>query len=270
MKVTDRRRRRLSNWAYRLLIAAAALLLWEYLPQISWLQNRWAIFDPFFVSSPSKVADRVWELVTGNGGTNMWPFLWVTVQAAVLGTLIGTGLGALAGLALSNTPRVADILRPFITLMNATPRVALIPIFVVIAGPTMTATVATSVVIVFFLVFYNAYAGGTTVAQESIDNARLLGASGVDVARRVRAPHVLGWAFASLPNAISFSLVGVVAAEILTGSVGIGRLLLNAISTVDSTLTFSVVTILSIVGVLLVSISDWAQGRVLHWWEGSR
>lgn len=52
----------------------------------------------------------------------------------------------------------------------------------------------------------------------------------------------------------------------LGGSGGIGRLLLNSVSAVDPTLTFSVVIFLSVVGIALVVGSDYIRGRVLHWW----
>ncbi|MEX2194315.1 MAG: ABC transporter permease subunit [Thermoleophilaceae bacterium] len=257
-------------WGLRLGILAAVLLSWQFLPQIGWLRERSPVFDPFFVSSPSLVFDRLVDMATGaDGQPTVWPFLWDTLQGTFLGVAIGTLLGALFGLLLSNSATSRRVLSPYVTVLNATPRIALIPIFVIIAGPTLTASVLTAVAVVFFLVFYNAFAGGVSVPQQTVQNARLLGASRAEVMRQVRLPYVMVWTFASLPNAISFGLVAVVTAEILTGRLGMGRLLFNSISSVDSTLTFCVVIVLSVVGVLLVTISDAVQKRVLHWWEGS-
>ena len=64
--------------------------------------------------------------------------------------------------------------------------------------------------------------------------------------------------------------MAVVTAEILTGRVGMGRLLTQSISSVNSTLTFTVIVILSVVGVLLVTLTEMAERRILHWWEGAR
>ena len=61
--------------------------------------------------------------------------------------------GALAGLLFSQSPTLARIMNPFVVLFNATPRIALVPIFVIIAGPTLIATSITAVLVVFFLVF---------------------------------------------------------------------------------------------------------------------
>ncbi len=251
----------------RVAIVAIVLLAWEYVPQISWLRSRSPVFDPFFVSSPSQIAERLYELTFGVGGSEtLWPYLWQTLQGTLLGVAIGTVAGALAGLVFSNSPLISKTLQPFITMMNATPRIALIPIFVIIAGPSITATVLTAILVVFFLVFYNAFSGGMSVAPHALQNARLLGATSWEVMRHVRLPYVLVWTFASLPNAVSFGLISVVTAEILTGALGLGRLLSISIQTVDSTLTFSVVVILTVLGMVLVTITDRIRNRVLHWW----
>jgi NitT/TauT family transport system permease protein len=257
-------------WLGRLAIVVIVLALWQFLPEITSLRNHSPVFDPFFVSSPLRVLDRLGNLLFGaDGQATMWSDLWTTMKGTLIGVLIGTSLGAAFGLLLSNNATAQAVLSPFVILLNAVPRIALIPIFVIIAGPTLTASVLTAVVTVFFLVFYNAFAGGLSVPIQTVQNARLLGATSWEIMRHVRLQYVLVWTFASLPNAISFGLVAVVTAEILTGRLGMGRLLFNSISSVDSTLTFTVVVILSVVGVALVTVADLVQKRVLHWWEGS-
>lgn len=257
-------------WIARLAVVVALLAAWQFLPKISTLREFSPAFDSFFVSSPQLVFEQLVDMVTASDGQpSVWPYLWETLQGTLLGVAIGTLLGALFGLVLSNSRSAQRVLSPFVTILNATPRIALIPIFVIIAGPTLTASVLTAVVTVFFLVFYNAFAGGVSVPPQTVQNARLLGGSSAEVMRQVRLPYVMVWTFASLPNAISFGLVAVVTAEILTGRVGMGRLLFNSISGTDATLTFCVVVILSVVGVCLVTASDAIQRRVLHWWEGA-
>ncbi len=257
-------------WAVRIGIVAVLLALWEYLPKIATLRDFSPIFDPFFVSSPSRVFDRLREMSNGsNGQPEIWPFLWDTLKATLLGVGIGTALGALAGLILSNSPRLQQTFNPFIAFFNSAPRIAFVPIFVIIFGPSLTSSVLTAVFVVFFIVFYNAYGGGRSVPRATVQNARLLGATSWEVMRHVRLPYVLVWTFTSLPNAISFGLVAVVTAEILTGTVGTGRLIFTSISSVDSTLTFTVVLVLSVVGVAMVLTAEAVQRRWLHWWDQS-
>jgi NitT/TauT family transport system permease protein len=272
-RVKPRRSRRRSTAAIvamQVLVLIAILAAWQWLPSIHALRNFSVAFDPFFISSPDRVYHRVSDLLTGAGSTPaVWPNLWVTLKATLIGVAIGTVTGAIAGLVLSNNDTLERVANPFVAFFNSMPRVALVPIFVIIAGPTATASALVAVVVVFFLVFYNAFAGGSSVPIQTVQNAQLLGASPSEVMRQVRLPYVMVWTFTALPNALSFGLVAVVTAEILTGQIGMGALLAQSINTVDSTLTFSVVVILSLVGVLLVTLADLVKARALHWWESS-
>ena len=257
--------------AARIGIVVLVLGMWEVLPRIEILRGISVVFDPFFVSAPSLIASKLWELCLGlNGQPLIWSFLGDTLKGTFIGVAIGTALGAASGLFLSNNPLTQKIVRPFVAVLNATPRIALVPIFVILCGPSTAASVLTVVAVVYFLVFYNAYAGGVSVPGATVQNAQLLGATGFEIMLRLRLPYVLVWTFTSLSNAISFGLVAAVTAEILTGQAGMGRLLLNSIANVDSTLTFSVVVVLSLVGVALVTAADSIEKRMLHWWHQSR
>ena len=256
-------------WGGRAAALIVFLLAWELLPKIEWLRQVSPAFDPFFISSPTRVLDRLIDLCFGLSGQ---PIVWPMFLQTALGMFIGVGIsliiGVLGGLVLSNNAMAQKIAAPFLALANATPRVALIPLFVIIAGTTLTTTVLTVVVVVVFLVFYNAYSGGLSVPPEVVQNARILGARPLEIMRRVRLPYVLVWTFSALPNAISFGLVVAVTAEILMGRIGMGRLLADSMAMVDSTLTFSVVVMLGAFGVTIVSLAQMVQVRVLHWWQG--
>ena len=82
---------------------------------------------------------------------------------------------------------------------------------------------------------------------------------------KIRLPYVYQWVFAALPNAISFGLLVVVTTELLTGTQGVGSLLLLATTNLDATLTLALAFLLSMVGLILVSAADLLRGRVLHW-----
>jgi NitT/TauT family transport system permease protein len=253
--------------AIQLAIVAGVLLLWEYLPKIDWLSERYKFLDPFFISSPTEVARTLGELATGsNGRPSLWPYARETVSAALLGTAIGTLLGAFCGLVLSHSDRANEVLRPLIVALNAVPRIAIIPIFVILFGPSLTAGVVTAVTVVFFVVFFNAYEGGRSVPPEVIQNAKLLGATHMQVMLRFRWPYALAWTIASLPNAVAFGLLIVVTTEILSGTAGLGRLILDSTTSLQADLTFAVVVVLSIFGIVFVTLTGLLRRRWLHWW----
>lgn len=262
------RSRRLTVVGIQLAILATFLVVWQWLPTVEAVRAQFPFLDPYFISSPSETAATLQSLMQGSDGyTSMWTPAISTATSTLIGTAAGTLLGAAAGLFTSNYRMLSDVLRPFILALNAVPRIALIPIIVIVLGPTQRATTFTAITIVFFVVFFNAYEGGRSVRAEVIENARILGASPRTVMWQVRRPYAMAWTIASLPNAVSFGLVAVVTAELLTGTNGMGRLLLDSVTTVQSSLTFAVVVILSVFGLALVGIAELARRRILHWWS---
>ncbi len=147
-----------------------------------------------------------------------------------------------------------------------TQEVALVPIVVIVFGPTSTSCVIISVMVVFFVAFFNAYEGGTSVREELVHNARLLGASHWRVLTVIRLPFVMAWTLASLPLSVTFAVITVVTAEILTGVPGMGSLLGTAAVTGNAALTFAVVIALAVVGIAITLAADAIRARVLHWW----
>jgi NitT/TauT family transport system permease protein len=253
--------------AIQLAILVVAMLLWEYLPKVGPIHRHFTFMDPFFISSPSLACKSLYGLATGTAGYPLlWPYARSTIEAAVIGAVVGTLLGAAVGLFLSNSPRVSQVLRPFIVALNAVPRIAIIPIVVVLFGPTLQASVITSITVVFFVVFFNAYEGGQSVPTHMLQNAALLNASQFQLMWDVRRPYVLAWTMAAVPNAVSFGLVSVVTAEVLTGTPGIGRLLYDSVTTVLVSETFALVIVLGVFGVTLLVLANLLRSRALHWW----
>src|SRR5262249_46238304 len=154
---------------------------------------------------------------------------------------------------------------PFIVVMNNIPRIALIPIFVLIAKPTMNAEILAIVAIVFFLAFFNAFEGGRSVSPSMLASASLLGAGPVGLMRTIRLPMVLTWTFAIVPNALSFGLLAAVATEVLAGLPGMGTLLQNAMANIDSALTFAVVVVLCVVGLIFYGAAQLLRRAVIRW-----
>jgi NitT/TauT family transport system permease protein len=196
----------------------------------------------------------------------MWHYIWPTFSAALLGTTIGVALGAACGLVLSNWRFASQVLHPFVVAVNAVPRVALIPIVVILVGPTYRASVIMAITVVFFVSFFSAYEGGLSVSPRLLENAQVLGGRRWQIMVHIRLPFVLAWTLASLPLALTFSILTVVTAEILTGYPGMGKLIVTAQALAQSSLIFAVVVVLSILSLVVVGCASLLKRRVLHWW----
>ncbi len=259
--------RRVRALAIQVVLIVVTLSAWEYLPRIHFLSSHSHLLDPFFISSPSRIIDKLWGLMTGSNGTVLiWPYVGPTLLASVIGTAIGMGLGACLGLILSNSEFLSEVLEPFVVALNAVPRIALIPIVVLLVGPTFQASIVICILVVFFVAFFNAFEGGCSVGPHFLQNAKILGATRWHVMGHIRLPYVLAWTLAALPLGATFGVISVVTGEIFTGYPGLGRLILTASVTVDAALTFAVVIVLSVVGVALVGVAGLVKRRVLHWW----
>lgn len=260
-RAATRRRARITAWQ----VAILAVLLggWEILTRIPWFVQNTA-FDPFFISQPSRVAVRLWEWLQP-GPQSVWPHLALTLEATMLGLIVGVGSGFVVGMALSRNRMLADVLNPFIVAFNSMPRIAFVPLITMFFGLGIASKVVTSWFVVFFLVFFNTYKGGRSVERELIDFCRTLGGSPRQVLWRVRIPTAAAWTFAALPNAISFALIGVVLAEFVGSTTGMGYLMITALATLNATDMFAAVTLLSVVGIGLVYLVTALERRLLHW-----
>ncbi|AKQ57850.1 ABC transporter permease [Bordetella hinzii] len=255
--------RRLRITAWQVLVLALILGAWEGLTRIPWfVQN--TLFDPFFISQPSRVALRLWQWLQP-GPQSVWPHLWLTLQATLVGLVVGVGSGFAVGLALARSRLLADIFNPFIVAFNSMPRIAFVPLITMFFGLGLASKVVTSWFVVFFLVFFNTYKGGRSVERELVDFCRTLGGSPRQILWRVQIPTAAAWTFAALPNAISFALIGVVLAEFVGSTTGMGYLMITALATLNATDMFAAVTLLSVVGIVLVYCVTWLERRLLHW-----
>lgn len=256
--------------AVQVLLALVFLAAWQYLPKIPSLRSSSHLFDPYFISSPWNVANDVFNLFTGHDSTvEIWPYLWPTLWTTFLGTAIGLVAGGLFGLVLSSLNFLGKVFRPYIVAINAVPRIAIIPVLVLLVGPTPEASVLISVGVVFFVAFFSAFEGGTSVPPQYIQNVTILGASRIQTMRAVRLPYVLAWTLASLPLAITWGLLSVITGEILTGYGGIGDLVSLATVSADATRTYALVVILAALGLIVVNLAEVVKKRVLHWWGNS-
>lgn len=256
----------------RLALVIGALAVWQWVPQIPGI-TRWApIFDPFFVSAPSRIAVKFWELMstTGDQGAilksgNLFLQLWATLRATLLGFAVGVSTGFVAGLVLSQMKTLADVLHPYLVAVNALPRIALVPLIIMIFGTGLGAKVVLAWLIVFFIVFFNTYAGGRAIEPAIVDACRILGASRRQLLWTVVVPHVAGWTFAILPLAMSASIIGVVVGEFVGGAQGLGYIITVALGQLEATDLFVALITLCVVAVLLISLTARLERWLLHW-----
>ncbi len=230
------------------------------------LGARAGIIDSFFWGKPSGVWAQLWTWVTeGTAQGPLWEQILVTLQEAVLGFLIGVALGVIFGVVLGSNRFLSDVLGPYIKAANSIPRVVLGSIFAIGLGFGIQSKVALAVVLVFFIVFFNAFQGVREADRNLLANARILGANRRQLTTRVIIPSALTWIIASLHTSFSFALVGAVVGEYLGSIEGIGLLIVNAQGNFNVNGVLAAMVILAVVALTAETLITWLENQLLHW-----
>ena len=215
--------------------------------------------DPFFFGSPWGICVRLytWAL-NGTAYGSFWLQIWVTLEESILGFIVGVTSGVFFGVLLGEVPYLAEIIGPYIKIVNALPRIVLGSIFVMWLGLGLPSKVLLAAVLVFFVVFFNAFQGVRSVDRNLISNARILGASRLQVVRHVVFPSAMTWIIASLHVALGFSIIGAIVGEFLGSQRGLGLVIATAQNTFDANGVFGAMLV---IGGLALS-AEWVMSKV--------
>ncbi|HET8912285.1 MAG TPA: ABC transporter permease [Ktedonobacteraceae bacterium] len=256
---TEIRRRRTLIFVLRIVILVVVIGGWE-------LCSRVGIIDPFFWGQPSGIYQQIVTWITdGTAQGPLWQQVLVTLEETVLGFVIGVILGIFFGVLLGRNRFLSDVLSPYIKAANSIPRVVLGSIFVIGLGLGMQSKVALAVVLVFFIVFFNAFQGVREVDRNLLANARILGASPRRLSTEVIIPSALTWIIASLHTSFSFALVGAVVGEFLGSTQGLGLLIQTAQGTFNANGVFAAMTILAALALICEALVTALENRLITW-----
>ncbi len=260
VKAVRRRRVEPGVLALQVLVLVAILAFWQF-------GAEYGIIRKFFFSQPTEVAQRLGDWFIRN--RTIYRHIEATFIETVLSFVIGVVSGIVFGFIMARSELAAKVLGPYVTMLNAMPRVVLAPIFVLWFGLGQNSKVALGVSLVFFIVFYNTFQGVREADQRVIDKARMLGASDWQVIRYVQFPSAVTWILSSLHTSVGFALAGVVVGEYLGSTKGIGYLVSFAEGNFDSTGVFAGMTVLAVL-VMVIEVSILPVERRLLRWQPKR
>ncbi len=253
------RRRRSMIIALRLIVLVVILGGWE-------ISARYKLIDPFFYSMPSMIWEQIVEWVRdGTSQGPLWTQVLVTLEETVIGFLIGSVAGVICGILLGRNKLLSDVFSLYIQIANSIPRVVLGSIFVIALGLGMASKVALAVVMVFFVVFGNAFQGVREADKYMIANAQILGASPRQLTTAVVIPSAMSWILASLHVSFGFALVGAVVGEFLGAKEGIGLLISTAQGAFNASGVFAAMIVLAVVALAADFLLSRIEKRLLKW-----
>lgn len=239
------------NWTVFLVQTGLVVLFlaaWE-------IAARTKTLDPFYVSSPVRIARHI--VVWLDEGI-LFKHLWVTLSEAAVGLIAGMLLGLVFGFLFAASRKIDVVLQPFISVLNALPRIAFAPLIILWFGFGLLSKVVIVVSLVFFVVFFNTYQGFKDVNPVLLKNARVLGASKYQIIHHIYLPATMTWIFASLRLSVGYAVIAAIVGEYIGASAGIGFLIDNAQAMFDSTGVMAGLTVLT----LTVAVIDFIVRRV--------
>ncbi len=224
------------------------------------------LIDPFFFGQPSGIAVRLYTwTMQGTSIGPLWLQVWVTLYEATIGFFIGSILGIICGIVLGRNTFLSDIFSIYIKIGNSIPRVVLGSIFIISLGLGIWSKVALAVVMVFFVVFGNAFQGVREADKNIIANAKILGASNWQITTGVVIPSALTWILASLHVSFGFALIGAIVGEFLGAKKGMGLLIATAQGTFDANGVFAAMILVAVVALAMEAVLTLVENRLVSW-----
>lgn len=279
--------RKLSVFAWQISILLLTLVVWQWAADLRRIDSLKpfvpTIMEPYYISKPSLVWDSflrlgclrddkgVWLIGSGfaqclkDRENNLWAATLYTLKNTWWGFVFGTLLGVAAGLVLGRSDYLTRIFGPYITALNSMPRIAIVPLIILMFGLGDMSKIVTAITVVFFVVFYNTFEGTRAVDRDQVSAARLLGANEWTVLRTVVVPSAIAWVFAALTPAVSFALIGVIVGEFIGAERGIGKLIIEAEGRANAADMMVAILVLMVVGTALSVGVRRLQSSLLSW-----
>jgi NitT/TauT family transport system permease protein len=245
---------KLLQWLLKLLPGVALLFFWQ------WASGR--LIKEIYVSKPTAIAQRLYELFASG---EIYPHLWTTGQELVLGYVIGVAGGVIGGYTLGRSPRLARIFEPYVMAFYGVPKIALAPLFIIWFGIGMGSKIALASIMVFFLVFYNVFAGVRSVDRELVNLTLIMGANQRQLTYHVFLPAAAPFVMLGMRLAIPYSVIGVIVGEFTSSAQGLGLFIHEASSTYDPAGVFAGIVVLLAFVASANFLASRLEGRLLRW-----
>jgi NitT/TauT family transport system permease protein len=231
-------------------------LLWEAIARAD-------LVNPLFFPRASDVFSALYN---GFADGTILPQLAHSLSNLLIGLVIAAAIGIPVGL-LMGASRIADlVLSPYVWAMTSLPRVALVPLLILILGFGNAMQLTIIVLSAVFPIMVNCMAGVKTVDPSLLRAGRVFGADRIQMYTKVILPFTLPFVIAGVNQGIARGLVGMLIGELLGGGGnGLGFLLDRASQQFDSATLYGVLILLAVMAVALVQTMRVVERRAAPW-----
>lgn len=242
-------------WVLRITALVVVVGLWEW-------GVRAGHMNSLFTGQPSEIVSFIVEGFTSGELVGDMIF---TSRNAFIAFGLASAAAVIVGFLITRSQVVFDGLKPALTLLNATPRIALAPLFIVWFGLGAMSKIAMGVSLVFFIVLNGTLVGIDTVEDDLKVVARTHGASEWQIFRKVVLPWSVPSIFSSLNLGLVYGFLGVVVAEMLASTRGLGQAIQYNAGVLRTNGVLAIILILAVFVTFLAWLLQVAERRLLKW-----
>ena len=252
------RHARISGILYPALVVIIALILWEAVTHV-------VAIPAYILPPPSQIAVVMYEkmpLLIKHG--------WVSTTEIVLGFLLSVVVGIPLALATFLWPAFARSVYPLLVSSQAVPKMAVAPLFIVWFGFGQTPKLLLAFLIAFFPIMLDTTTGLQSVRADTLMLARSIGLGSARTFLRIQLPQALPSIFSGLKIGATLSVLGVLVAEFLGATGGLGYLVITATGMLDTVLLFSALVVIAVLGLVVYGIVSLAEHLAIGSWYGAQ
>ncbi|CAH1668665.1 Hydroxymethylpyrimidine ABC transporter, transmembrane component [Chelatococcus asaccharovorans] len=235
-----------------------AILAWE-------LAVRIFKTPEYILPAPSKV---LYDLFRNYAA--VLPASYYTMQPMVLGFLVAVVMGVLLALLVVYSPLFERIFYPLLVVLQIIPKIAVAPLFIIWVGFGLPSKVLLVFLLSFFPIVVNSIVAFKSIESDVYDLAKSYRASRLKIFWRVELPSALPSLFAGFKVAAALSATAAVVAEFVASDNGLGYLLLNYNGNLNTSMTFAVILVLSLLGLILYGVVELVERWAIPWHVSQR
>ena len=244
-------------------LAPAALLAlliggWELLAQLGQVED-------YLLPAPSEVASALWQ-----DRDLLAPDTWVTAREVVLGFALALAVGFVIAVLLHLSSVLRRATYPLVVASQAVPVIVIAPILVIWFGFGITPKLIVIALICFFPIVVNTLDGLRGVDRDQVKMMRTLGASRLDLLRRLELPSSLPYLVSGAKVAVAVAVIGAVFGELVGSDAGLGHAIQVGTAQLETARVFAAVLILSVMAIALFGLVALLERRAVPWAKAPR
>jgi NitT/TauT family transport system permease protein len=236
-------------------VAVVVLIAWQYLPPMFGV--------PKYIIP--RVSDLYSEMIRMWYQENLLKHFTSTAAFSILGFVLGSLLGAVAGYALGLLPTWEKVLSPYILALQIAPKVAFAPLFILWFGYNALPKLTVTILVVFFPILVNVLQAMRVMDRDLVNLARAYNMSMAKIFWKVMLPFSLPNLMAGLRIGATLAVIGITVGELVGGETGLGYLISFGQGQANTAMVFDAIGLLTVIGIAMYWAVTTVENRVLHY-----